>query len=58
MCCHRPTQLFLYLGGVGRGAGREDDAGPQSPEVTKATAAEQTWLRRELQADRAAAAVL
>ena len=23
MRCHRPTQLFLYLGGVGRGAGRE-----------------------------------
>jgi hypothetical protein len=36
MRCHRPTQLFLYLGGVGRGAGREDGAGPQSPEATKA----------------------
>ncbi len=41
MRCHRPTQLFLYLGGVGRGAGREDGAGPQSPEATKAAAAEQ-----------------
>jgi hypothetical protein len=58
MRCHRPTQLLLYLGGVGRAAGREDGAGPQSPETTKAAAAEQAWLRRQLQADRAAAAVL
>jgi hypothetical protein len=58
MRCHRPSQLFLYLGGVGRGAGRKDGAGPQSPGATKAAAAEQAWLRRQLQADRAAAAVL